>query len=89
MPDNWSFVIAAYLLAAVVLGAYWRHLVKKECELEHVNPSMSGHVNHSGTGPVNQSVKGTAVNQSVKGTEPRVPGPGHSRSEPSTRHPLP
>jgi len=104
MPDNWSFVIAAYLLAAVVLGAYWRHLVKKERELEsheridqpvkgpqsvggHVNPSMSGP--HSVTGHFNQSVKGTAVNQSVKATEPHVPGPGHPRSEPSTRRPLP
>src|SRR5262245_11978299 len=112
MPDNWSFVIAAYLLAAVVLGADWRHLGKKERELEshkrmdqpvkgpqsvggHVNPSMSGPVNHSITGQsvkgtaVSQSVKGTAVNRSVKATEPRVPGPGHPRSESSTRRPLP
>ena len=78
MPDNWSFVIAAYLLAAVVLGAYWRHLVKKERELE----------SHE---RMDQPVKGTPgrpVNQSVKGTEPRAPGPAHLRSEPTTRHPL-
>ena len=73
MPDNWSFVIAAYLLAAVVLGGYWRHLVKKERELESDVPGRSG----------------VPVNQSVKGTEPRVPGTGHLRSEPSTRRPLP
>jgi hypothetical protein len=30
MPDNWGFVAAAYLLAAVVLGGYWRRLVRRE-----------------------------------------------------------
>ncbi len=30
MPDNWSFVAAAYGLAAVVLGGYWRFLRRKE-----------------------------------------------------------
>jgi hypothetical protein len=93
MPDNWSFVIAAYLLAAVVLGAYWRHLVKKERELESPDPmDRPARATEGVGGHVNQSVKGTsgmALNQSVKGTEPRAPGPGHLRSEPSTRRPLP
>ena len=26
MPDNWGFVAAAYGLAAVVFGGYWRWL---------------------------------------------------------------
>jgi len=30
MPDNWGFVLAAYGLAAVVLVAYWRRLVRRE-----------------------------------------------------------
>jgi hypothetical protein len=30
MLDNWSFVIAAYGLAAVVLAAYWRFLFRLE-----------------------------------------------------------
>ena len=34
MADNWSFVIAAYGLAAVVLVAYWRFLVRREKELD-------------------------------------------------------
>ena len=34
MADNWSFVLAAYGLAAVVLLAYWRWLVRREKELE-------------------------------------------------------
>ena len=34
MPDNWGFVAAAYLLAAVVLGGYWRRLARIERALE-------------------------------------------------------
>jgi hypothetical protein len=34
MPDNWSFVAAAYGLAAVVLVLYWRFLVRREKELD-------------------------------------------------------
>jgi hypothetical protein len=26
MPDNWGYVMAAYAVAALVLGAYWRRL---------------------------------------------------------------
>jgi len=33
MPDNWSFVFAAYGLAALVLGGYWRRLARREREL--------------------------------------------------------
>jgi hypothetical protein len=33
MPDNWSFVAAAYGLAVVVFGGYWRWLGRKEREL--------------------------------------------------------
>jgi hypothetical protein len=33
MPDNWSFVAAAYGLTALVLGVYWRRLVQKERDL--------------------------------------------------------
>jgi hypothetical protein len=33
MRDNWSFVVAAYGLAAVVLGGYWRRLVRRERQL--------------------------------------------------------
>ena len=29
VPDNWSYVLAAYGLAAVLLGGYWRHLVRR------------------------------------------------------------
>ena len=38
MPDNWGFVVAAYALTAVVLGAYWRHLARREKELDAGRP---------------------------------------------------
>ena len=34
MPDNWGFVAAAYLLAVLVLGGYWRRLARREHELD-------------------------------------------------------
>jgi hypothetical protein len=53
MPDNWGFVAAAYTLAAVILGGYWRMLVRKERALtalvrdDHTSrsrhPSRPGH----------------------------------------------
>jgi len=30
MPDNWGFVAAAYGLAVLVLGGYWRFLRRRE-----------------------------------------------------------
>jgi hypothetical protein len=38
MPDNWGFVAAAYLLTALVLGAYWQRLVRKERERRPPRP---------------------------------------------------
>jgi hypothetical protein len=34
MPDNWTFVVAAYALATIVLGGYWRHLRRREREVD-------------------------------------------------------
>ena len=31
--DHWGFVLAAYGVAAVVLSGYWRHLIRREREL--------------------------------------------------------
>ena len=30
MPDNWSFVVAAYVVTVVVLELYWRSLNRRE-----------------------------------------------------------
>ncbi len=29
MPANWSYVIAAYAIAAATLFGYWRHLARR------------------------------------------------------------
>ncbi len=33
MPDNWGYVLAAYAIAVVVLGGYWRSLARRAREL--------------------------------------------------------
>jgi hypothetical protein len=33
MPDNWGFVLAAYLLTATAFAAYWRSLCRRERQL--------------------------------------------------------
>jgi hypothetical protein len=34
MPDHWGFVAAAYAVAALALGGYWRRLVRLERALK-------------------------------------------------------
>ena len=36
MPDNWTFVLAAYGVAVLLLGGYWRSLQKREREASQV-----------------------------------------------------
>jgi hypothetical protein len=36
MPDNWGFVGAAYGLAVLVLGGYWRFLRRRDRELDRL-----------------------------------------------------
>ena len=36
MSDNWGFVAAAYAVAVIVLGGYWRMLNRRERELAAV-----------------------------------------------------
>lgn len=38
MPDNWSYVFAAYGIAAVVLLAYWRRLAGRLKSLTDRSP---------------------------------------------------
>jgi hypothetical protein len=50
MPDNWSFVAAAYGLAALVLGGYWRFLRRLEAEGASTAPSEASPRKRQGSG---------------------------------------
>jgi hypothetical protein len=41
MADNWSFVVAAYGLAALALGGYWRFLRRREREIQSAGASTA------------------------------------------------
>jgi hypothetical protein len=34
MPDNWGYVLAAYVVAAALVGAYWRYLARRARQLD-------------------------------------------------------
>ena len=42
MPDNWSFVAAAYGLAAIVFLGYWRYLTALARDLSRTRGSRDG-----------------------------------------------
>jgi len=75
MPDNWSFVAAAYGLTTLVLGLYWRHLVRKEKEV-----ATAAHTERT-------RVSSTEARQTAERS--RQPSrTAHPRSEPGSPHSL-
>ena len=40
MADNWGYVAVAYAVAVVVLGGYWRRLIRRERELAILNAGV-------------------------------------------------
>ena len=34
MPDNWGYVVAAYAVAVMLIGGYWRFLTRRGRELD-------------------------------------------------------
>ena len=42
MPDNWGFVLAAYLLTATAFAGYWRRLCRRERQLLRGRPQRPG-----------------------------------------------
>jgi hypothetical protein len=78
MPDNWTFVAAAYGLTALVLGLYWRHLVRKEKEL--VAGTTRAHTER--TPPT------STADRQIAERSRHASGPGHPRNDPTTRGPL-
>jgi hypothetical protein len=75
MPDNWDFVAAAYGLTALVLGLYWRRLVRREKELERAGEARA------------RTARGAAARVAERTREPSRSGP--PRREPASRPPLP
>jgi hypothetical protein len=75
MADNWGFVAAAYAVATVVFGAYWRRLIRRERELAIINAG----VRNDRTGARNDR-----MSRSRQPSET-----GHPRPEPGNRHLLP
>ena len=77
MPDNWTFVAAAYGLAAIVFIAYGRWLKRREHELTTLSASRQAVRNDS------QAVLADNTSRSRPPSET-----GHPRPEPGRRAPL-
>jgi hypothetical protein len=76
MPDNWGFVAAAYGLTAVVLGLYWRHLLRREKELRVTTRT---HTERAGE---------SATSRTIVERSRQPSSSGQPRPEPGSRHPL-
>lgn len=77
MPDNWTFVAAAYGLAALVFAAYWRRLGRMERELAAVRTEREA------VRTEREAVRNDRASRSQQPSEP-----GHPRPEPASRPPL-
>jgi len=96
MPDNWGYVLAAYALTAVVLGVYWRRLVRKERELRRGTTAGSA-ANVAGSARVvagtvtantERARQSSSSDHEIAERRRRPSGPGHPRTDPTTRGPL-
>jgi len=85
MPDHWGYVFAAYGLAAVVLVAYWRRLLRRDRELTAL--SRRPPTPPRGT---TATTPASTMNQSdlEKRSQPASVS-GHPRSKPPSPSPLP
>lgn len=84
MPDNWDFVAAAYAIAAAILGAYWRMLVRKE---RGVITLRAGATTRTGAaarpGAEAKPEAGVRTDNTSRSHQP--PQTGHPRPEPGKR----
>ena len=94
MPDNWSFVAAAYGLTALVLGLYWRRLVRKEKELRR-GSTTTGTTTGSAPGVAGTARAHTERTRQSFSAEREIAersrqpsSAGHPRPDPTTRGPL-
>lgn len=42
MPDNWTYVAAAYAVGVLALGGYWRFLLRRERALDALRRAPAG-----------------------------------------------
>ena len=91
MPDNWGFVIAAYVLAALVLGSYWRWLARRERALLTLSASPSDRgavrLNPGGVRDERDAVRDDreAVRDDPTGRSRQPSITGHPRPDPGKR----
>ena len=89
MPDNWGYVLAAYALTAVVLGLYWRRLVRKDKELRRgATAGSAANVAGSGRIVTERARHASSSEHEIAERSRRPSGPGHPRTDPTTRGPL-
>jgi len=77
MPDNWTFVAAAYALAALVFGGYWLRLWRMQRDLAAVRTEREA-----------VRIEREAV-RTDRASRSQLPSEtGHPRPEPGKRPPL-
>ena len=82
MPDNWSFVLAAYGLTAIVLALYWHRLVRKEKEIGR-RSSVAG----TARAHMERARQSSAVDQQIAERSRQPSSSGHPRPDPTSRGP--
>ena len=90
MPDNWEFVAAAYAVAALVLGGYWRMLARKEHTLTALRPGTAARAEaRAGVEAEAGAEAGGGVRNDHTCRSRQLSKPGHPRPKPASRPPLP
>ncbi len=87
MPDNWTYVAAAYALAAVVFGAYWLRLGRRERELATLAaPRGNRGAARTEAGAVRTDSNAGRPDHTSRSQAPSTTA--HPRPEPASRPPL-
>jgi hypothetical protein len=91
MPDNWTYVAAAYVLAAAVFGAYWLRLGRRERELAALAAPRPGDSHRppavlNDPGAVRIDAGEVRTDRTSRSQAPSKTG--HPRPEPASRPPL-
>jgi hypothetical protein len=87
MGDNWSFVLAAYTLTALVLFTYWRHLVRRERDVERGQLVGGRELPREREPKLQQPGRKAPTGESDVRSQ-AAPISAHPRSKPDSRTPL-